>query len=176
MLIAFDHAKVSARPSKWDMHRVLWVSSILALVSVLQSAVLLRYLHHHMQMEIGPLQTAMFMQLVIAGHLLLFSTRSTGFFFQPPLPEARFFGAIMGTQVVAALMTANGWLVTPISWRLIGFIWAYNLVWLLVVDVVKVALYHHYDTRELGQATWQKQLHGPLDPFQGRLGRVHRGR
>jgi H+-transporting ATPase len=176
MLIAFDHAKVSARPSKWDMHRVLLVSSILALVSVLQSAVLLRYLHHEMQMGLGTLQTAMFMQLVIAGHLLLFSTRSTGFFFQPPAPEAKFFGAIMGTQVVAALMAANGWLVTPISWQLIGLIWAYNLVWLIIVDVVKVALYHHYDTRELRGTAWQKQLHESLDPFHGRLSRSHQGR
>ena len=74
------------------------------------------------------LQTAMFMQLVIAGHLLLFSTRARGFFFQPPWPEWRFFCAIMGTQVFAAFMAAHGWLVTPISWELIGKIWLYNLV------------------------------------------------
>src|SRR6516162_1170438 len=97
MLIAFDNAKVSSRPCKWDMRRVLMVSSILALVGVVQSSVLLRYLHHDMGLDIGPLQTAVFMQLVIGGHLLLFATRSTGFFFRPPLPEARLFWAIMGT-------------------------------------------------------------------------------
>jgi H+-transporting ATPase len=71
----------------------------------------------------------------------------------------------MGTQLVAALMAANGWLLTPISWGLIGFIWAYNLVWLVVIDAIKVALYHHYDARELGQPA----LAMPLDPFGGRL-------
>jgi hypothetical protein len=55
----------------------------------------------------------MFVQLVIAGHLLLFSTRASGFFFQPPFPEWKFFTAIMGTQVLAACMAAFGWLVTP---------------------------------------------------------------
>jgi H+-transporting ATPase len=65
-----------------------------------------RYLHHHEHFELGPLQTAMFMQLVIAGHLLLFSTRASGFFFQPPFPEWKFFAAIMGTQVLAACMAA----------------------------------------------------------------------
>ena len=90
-----------------------------------------------------------------------------GFFFQPPFPEWRLFCAIMGTQVFAALMAANGWLVTPISWGLIGFIWAYNLVWLLVVDVAKVALYRHYDTQETRQTTWQNWLHTPLDAFRG---------
>jgi len=38
-------------------------------------------------------------------------------------------------------MAANGWLLTPISWSLIGFIWVYNLVWLVAIDAVKVALY-----------------------------------
>jgi len=61
MLIAFDNAKVSSRPSKWNMHRVLIVSSILALVGVVQSAGLLRYLHHDMGLDIGPIQTAIFM-------------------------------------------------------------------------------------------------------------------
>jgi len=172
MLIAFDNAKVSSRPSKWNMHRVLIVSSILALVGVVQSAGLLRYLHHDMGLDIGPLQTAVFMQLVIGGHLLLFATRSTGFFFQPPLPEAKLFWAIMGTQVVAALMAAEGWLMTPISWGLIGFIWIYNLVWLVAIDILKVALYHHYDKRDSSQYSWQNWIHAPLDPFRGRLGRV----
>ena len=167
MLIAFDNAKVSSRPSKWDMHRVLTVSSMLSLIGVVQSSGLLRHLHHGLHMELPGLQTAMFMQLVIAGHLLLFSTRSRGFFFQPPFPEWRFFCAIMGTQVFAALMAANGWLVTPISWELIGFIWAYNLGWLLVVDLVKVALYRRYDSQETRQTSWQQWFYAPLDAFRG---------
>ena len=144
------------------------VSSILALVGVVQSSVLLRYLHHEMHYELAPLQTAMFMQLVIAGHLLLFSTRAGRFFFEPPFPESRFFWAIMGTQVVAALMSANGGLLAPISWGLIGFIWAYNLVWLVVIDLLKVTLYRHYDKRDLEQT----EIATPLDPFGGRLGKL----
>lgn len=165
MLIAFDNAKVSSRPCRWDMRRVLMVSSILALVGVVQSSALLRYLHHSMHLELEPLQTAMFMQLVVAGHLLLFSTRAGRFFFEPPFPEWKFFCAIMGTQLVAALMSANGWLLTPIPWRLIGFIWVYNLVWLAAIDMIKVAIYHYYDSRE-------SELAMPLDPFRGRLGKL----
>ena len=172
MLIAFDNAKVSPTPSKWDMHRVLMVSSMLALLCVVESAGLLRYLHHDLHIDGSTLQTAMFMQLVIAGHLLLFSTRSRGFFFQRPWPQWKFFTAIMGTQVFAALMAANGWLVSSISWRLIGLIWAYNLAWLVVVDLVKAALYHRYDTHESKQATWQQWFHTPLDAYRGRLGKL----
>jgi H+-transporting ATPase len=174
MLIAFDNAKVSDRPSKWDMPRVLLISSMLALLGVVQSAGLLRHLHHGLHIELPMLQTCMFMQLVIAGHRLLFSTRSRGFFFQRPFPQWKLFWAIMGTQVFAALMAANGWLVTAISWRLIGLIWAYNLVCLLVVDATKVELFHRCDARESGVSQWQRWLHLPLDRFRGRLGRLAR--
>jgi hypothetical protein len=170
MLIAFDNAKVSSRPSRWDMHRVLLISSVLALISVVQSVMLLRHVHYQADMTTASRQTAMFMQFVIAGHLLLFSTRSQGFFFQPPWPEWKFFCAIMATQVFAAFMAANGWLVTPISWGLIGYIWLFNVAWLVVLDFVKVALYHHYDTQKAGQASWQKWFHAPLNVYGGRLG------
>ena len=66
----------------------------------------------------------------------------------------------------------NGWLLTPISWGLIGFIWAYNLVWLVVIDAIKVALYHHYDTRD----SEETEIARPLDPFGGRLGRLSKVR
>jgi H+-transporting ATPase len=172
MLIALDNAEVSPRPSKWEMRRVLMVSSMLALVGVVQSVGMLRYMHHELQLAIPSIQTGMFMQLVIAGHLLLFSTRVRSFFFRPPFPHWKLFTAIMGTQLLAALMAANGWLVTPISWGLIGFIWMYNLVWLVVVDVIKVAMFRRLDQAETGQAGWQKMFHARLDSFRGRLGRL----
>ncbi len=172
MLIAFDNAKVSSRPSKWDMHRVLVTSSMLALLGVVQSVGLLRHMHHELGLGVATLQTGMFMQLVIAGHLLLFSTRSRGFFFQRPYPEWKFFSAIMGTQVLAALMAANGWLVSPISWSLIGFIWLYNIVWLFVIDAIKLAIYSRCDVRETSQSQWQRWFHTPLDGFRGRLGKL----
>ncbi len=172
MLIALDNAQVSPRPSKWDMRRVLTVSSMLALLGVVQSTGILRMLHHRIGPDVPVLQTCMFMQLVIAGHLLLFSTRSRSFFFKPPFPQWKLFTAIMGTQVLAALMAANGWLVHSIPWSSIGFIWLYNLAWLIVVDIVKVACFHRLDVNETGQAGWQKIFHSRLDAYHGRLSKA----
>ena len=171
MLIAFDNAKISPTPSKWDMRKVMIISSILALIRVVQSASLLRYLHHELGMQLPQIQTAMFMQLVIAGHLLLFSTRARGFFFQKPWPDGRFFLAIMGTQVFAAFMASQGWRVTPISWELIGKIWLYNLCWLLVIDLAKIAIFRQLEEGEAGGSRWSN-VHRALDPFGGRLGKV----
>ena len=168
MLIAFDNARISPRPSKWDIHRVLVISSILAILSIAESLGLLRLLHHRLDEPINEIQTAMFMQLVIAGHLLLFSTRSRGFFWQKPLPEWKFFVAIMGTQLLAAVMATQGWLITPIPWARVGFIWIYNLVWLILLDLVKVGLYKWFDKREVRQTSWQGWLKKELSPFAGR--------
>jgi hypothetical protein len=69
-------------------------------------------------------------------------------------------------------MAASGWLVPAISWKLIGLIWVYNLVWLIVVDLVKVALFQHFDTHESKQSAWQRWFHTPLDAYRGRLGKL----
>jgi hypothetical protein len=63
-------------------------------------------------------------------------------------------------------------LVPAISWRLIGFIWIYNLAWLVVLDVVKVALYREFDLQSARQSPWQKWFHTPLDAFGGRHGKL----
>jgi len=158
MLIAFDNASVEAKPVKWDMSRVMLTSSILATFGIVQSIVLAHYLHMNLHLPLPLIQTGMFMQLVIGGHLLLFSTRARGAFFKPPFPAARLFWAIMGTQAFAALMAAYGWLIPAISWRLIGFIWLYNLIWLFILDFVKLGVHRSIDRRRAGEALWQRWL------------------
>jgi H+-transporting ATPase len=167
MLIAFDHFPVDPRPSKWNMLRLLVGSFIFALLGVVQSSGMLRHLHHGLALPDDQIQTAMFLQLVVAGHLLLLSTRTRKLFFLPPHPEGRFFLAILGTQVLAALMAVNGWLVPPISWSIVGLIWVYNLAWMVVIDLVKIGFIHRWDRREAGQLFWQRLLHRPLDPQSG---------
>jgi hypothetical protein len=49
----------------------------------------------------------------------------------------------MGTGAFAALMAVEGWLVPAISWRLLGFIWIYNLC-------------RRIDRRRAGLLHWQK--------------------
>jgi H+-transporting ATPase len=47
------------------------------------------------------LQTMMFLQLVVGGHLMLFFTRAPGPFWKPPFPAPKLLWAIVGTQVPA---------------------------------------------------------------------------
>jgi H+-transporting ATPase len=95
-------------------------------------------LHH---LDHPQLQTMMFLQLVAGGHLLLFVTRTRGPFWKSPYPNAKLFFAILLTQIAAVFMCSQGWLVPSLPWRIIGFVWVYNLIWMIVQDVVKLGLY-----------------------------------
>jgi H+-transporting ATPase len=148
LTIAYDHTSVSKTPIRWQMPRILGVSAVLGFFSVVESFGLLligiRVLNHpDLQQYFGlatrdQLQTVMFLQLVAGGHLLLFITRAERWFFLPPFPAAPLFWAIFVTQVVAVLMCGFGWVVEPIAWRLIGWVWGYNLAWMFVLGSVKL--------------------------------------
>jgi len=46
--------------------------------------------------------------------------------------------AIALTQMVAIAMCGLGWLVEPIGWKLIAWVWAYDLAWLFVLGGVRL--------------------------------------
>ena len=137
---------------------MLMISSMLGLLGVIQSFGLL-YLGdtvHHLQHP--QLQTMMFLQLVAGGHLMLFVTRTRGPFWKPPYPSSRLFFAIVATQIAAVFMCSEGWLVPSLSWGIIGLVWAYNIVWMIVQDVVKLGLYGIVDPGR----SWKRSLFQPL--------------
>ncbi|MBN2579729.1 MAG: plasma-membrane proton-efflux P-type ATPase [Pirellulales bacterium] len=164
MTIAFDNALAPKEPVKWRMRHILGVSSVLGVLAVIESFVLLVIGQLH-GMDHQHLQTMMFLQLVAGGHLMLFVTRSRQAFWEPPYPNAKLFWAIVATQIVAVLMCGFGWLVPPLSWGVIGLVWVYNLIWMVVQDVVKLTVYRLVDTPKAGP--FLKTLRHPLDTHGG---------
>ena len=163
MTIAFDNAEVAPRPVKWQMRRVLVVSSVLGVLAVIQSFGLLYIFDRIMHLDRGMIQTGLFLQLVVGGHLMLLVTRSKGAFWKPPYPAPKLFWAVVATQVFAAFMAVYGRIVPEISWALVGDIWAYCLVWMFVIDIVKLGLYHRLDEEETHQSPWLARLRSSLD-------------
>lgn len=158
MTIAFDNASVPPQPVRWELERVMVISSVLGLLGVIQSFGLLYLgdtLHHLARPQ---LQTMVFLQLVAGGHLMLFVTRTRGAFWKAPYPNPRLLFAILATQIVAVFMCSQGWLVPPLSWKIIGFVWVYNVIWMIVQDVVKLGLYGVLDPSR----SWKKPLLQPL--------------
>jgi H+-transporting ATPase len=157
MAIAYDNTRVSERPIRWEMRRLLGVSAILGFFSIVQSFGLLlagtEVINHPAHSawfglaSTAQLQSVMFLQLVAGGHLLLFVTRTERWFFLPPFPAAPLFWAIVATQLAALMMCAFGWLVEPISLTLIAAVWIYNIAWMFVMAVVRLMTERFADHR-----------------------------
>ena len=61
-------------------------------------------------------------------------------------------------------MRAFGWGVPALPWILIGLVWAYNLVWMIVQDVVKLGIYWELNARAANQTPFLKHLKAVVHP------------
>ncbi len=147
MTIAYDHTDPDPLPVRWNRERTFAVSITLGALAVVQSFGLLALGMEVLHLDAAHLQTMMFLQLLVGGHLLLLLTRTKKAFWVRPHPSWQLLGAVVGTQIFAVLMCGFGWLVPVLPWDLIGWVWVYNLVWMGVQDGVKLGVYRLIDGR-----------------------------
>jgi H+-transporting ATPase len=164
MAIAYDNTVIDPKPVRWDMRRILTLSTVLGAFAVLQTFGMLFVGMHKfgsrflgVTMDLSHIQTMAFLQLVVGGHLMLFVVRTKKCLFTPPWPSIPLFAAIVGTQILAALMCGFGWLVHPLPWTLIGAVWVYNLVWMVILDVVKMVTNKLLDNKAKHQTAFLKK-------------------
>ncbi|MEJ2588868.1 MAG: plasma-membrane proton-efflux P-type ATPase [Deltaproteobacteria bacterium] len=147
MAIAYDNTWLSPKPVRWEMSRVISVSSCLGFLAMLETFGLLLIGKEILHLPTPQLQTLIFLQLVAGGHLMLFLTRTKKAFWHHPFPSWQLFWAVIGTQVLAVLMTGFGWLVPALPWKVIGIAWIYNLVWMVIQDGIKLLVYQLIEHR-----------------------------
>jgi H+-transporting ATPase len=142
--IAYDRARISQKPEKWNMPMVLGVATMLGITGVIASFGVF-YLGErvfHLSREV--IQSLMYLKLSVAGHLTIFLTRT-----RPPFwsfrPAPVLLGAVVGTQLIATLIAAFGLFMAPVGWKLALFVWVYALAWFLLNDRVKLAAYRVFD-------------------------------
>ena len=145
MTIAYDNTIVDPKPVRWNMTNILSTSTVLGIFAVVQTfGIFFIGINNNgkefMGAVISPqhIQTMIFLQLVVGGHLMLFVARTKRLFFMPPFPGAPLFLAIIGTQIFAAAMCGFGLLVHKLPWQLIGAVWIYCLIWMFVLDAAKL--------------------------------------
>jgi H+-transporting ATPase len=166
MTIAYDNSVLPKQPVRWRMRRLLLVSGFMGLMAVVQTFGLLvigmEWLSNPdwqawITLTKEQIQTVIFLQIVAGGHLLYFVMRSRETIFSPPWPAAPVFWAIVGTQIFAVLMVGFGWFVPAIPWTIIGLVWLYMLVWMVVLDLVKLALYRRL-RHETSRPPWYERF------------------
>jgi len=167
MTIAYDNTELPKQPVRWEMRELLSLSSFMGLMAMAQSFGLLligmEWLSNPewqswIKLTQDQVQTAVFLQIAAGGHLLLFVMRARGCMFARPWPAIPLAGAIAGTQIFAVLMCGFGWFVVALPWTVIGLVWVYMLVWMIVLDGVKLALYARTAKGDAGHPPWYKRF------------------
>jgi len=146
LTIAYDRVRPSQRPERWNLREVLAIATVLGLAGVVESFSLVG-------IAVGPLglghdetQTLMYLKLSVAGHLTLFVARTRGRLWSYR-PAWILLIAVIGTQIIATLIAASGLLMEPLRWSLVGLAWGYAIVWILLLDQVKLWTYAWLERR-----------------------------
>ena len=164
MTIAYDNTYLSPTPVRWEMNRVLTVSTVLGFLATIESFMLFFLGHSVLNLALPQIQTLLFLRLAAGGHLLLFVTRTKKEFWEPPYPSWQLLTAIVTTQIVAVLMCGFGWLVPPLPWDLIGYVWVYIILWMIIQDLLKLGLYALLENRAAHKRRFLEIANQPLHP------------
>jgi H+-transporting ATPase len=143
MTIAYDNTWLNPLPVRWEMRRVITVSTILGLIGVAETFGLLLIGKMLFHLDNLHLQSFIYLKLAVAGHLTLFVVRTRRPFLSRPYPVPILLLSILATQTVAALIVGFGFLMPQLGWGYIGFIWLYCLGWAFIEDRAKLHIYHH---------------------------------
>jgi H+-transporting ATPase len=173
MTIAYDRTPLDPEPVRWDMHRVIAVSTVMGLTGLAGSFLMLYLAIAWLHLTIPEVQTYIFLKMAVSGHLTLFISRSKKFFLKKPYPAPIMVWSAIGTKLLGTGLAAFGFgLVTPISWEAIGLIWGYSITWAFLEDWAKLMVYRHFgmETRRhqafLGRVKQfinPQAAHGPHD-------------
>ncbi len=145
LAIAYDRAKISPKPVRWDMYELLVMSSALGFAGVASSFTLFFLLAEYWQLPHELIQSIIFTKLVVAGHGTIYNTRIKDWFFKRPYPSMVLFLATFGTRFLGTLIAVYGFgLITPVGWGWAFFIWGYAFVWFLFNDAVKMWVLRMY--------------------------------
>jgi H+-transporting ATPase len=146
MAIAYDNVHYSQKPEKWNMREVLRISTFLGIVGVVASFIIYYIGARVLHLSPDVLQSFIFLKLAVAGHLTIFVARNRGHFWSPPPGKLLFWAAVI-TKALATLIAVYGLYISPVGWKLAGFVWVYALVAFVVTDFLKVEYYKILDRR-----------------------------
>lgn len=127
--------------------RVLTLATVLGVIS---SFTIFWLAQSVWQLPEAQVQTLIFLELLVAGHMTLYLTRNDGHFWDNPWPSLKLFATTELTQVIGTLAAVYGWFVEPIGWGMAATVWACAFVWFLFNNLVKrftLKYFRRYDAR-----------------------------
>jgi H+-transporting ATPase len=122
------------------MRIILGVATLIGLFAAFRSFGILFLSTKVWGADMDTVQTIIYLNLSVGGHLTLFVARTHRRFWTI-MPSWILLIAVVGTQIIATFIAVYGFLMTPIDWTWAGIVWLYSLALFLIQDEVKVAGY-----------------------------------
>jgi len=137
MSLSSDRVQASPRPERWDVEKLVASAAVFAggwLVYIFGLYLLGRLWWH---LPTPALQTWDFVGLVFSGLANVFLVRERSWLWSVA-PGRLLALAAAGDIVVVSGLAGLGWLVAPLPWALVGVLLAVTVVYLGIMDVIKV--------------------------------------
>ena len=147
--IAYDNVHCDKGPEVWQMRTVLGVATAIGAFAAARTFAVMHVGQTTFNLDPATVQTLVYLNLSVGGHLTLFVARTRGPFWSVK-PSPILLGAVVGTQVLATLIAVSGVLMSPLSWKLAGFVWAFSLGQFFLQDLVKLGAYRVFQGAHSG--------------------------
>jgi len=160
MTIAYDNVKVRAKPVRWRMRDVLIVASLLGATGLVSSFTLFLIGLNVLHLDMGTLQTLIFLKMTVAGHMTIYLARTGVYhFWERPLPAKVLFFTAEITQLGGTLLAVYGVFMSPLGWALSGLVWGYALLAFVITDLLKI---HFFRWMRHGEIHHDEMQHTPI--------------
>merc|ERR1719247_551430 len=143
--IAYDHQIPSAKPEQPTVVMLIFVAYALGFVLSTSSVLLYAYggsfLSSKFASNFKYKESCMFLQISNSSAILIFNARTQGFsFLSKPAIELFMSAVVSQVFVNYMLLNSGGFIVEELDFKDLSYIWMYDLAWLIIIDLVKMAI------------------------------------
>ena len=142
--IAYDHQEASAAPEHPTVVMLIVVAYACGLTLAASSTTLYAMGGLFLSDKFKSFEykeSCMFLQVSNSSAFLIFCARTSGFFFLSVPALELFLSAVVSQMVVNLfLLFSGGFIVVQLDPYDIAAIWAYDIAWLLIIDLVKMSI------------------------------------
>ncbi|KAJ1445566.1 hypothetical protein M885DRAFT_549535 [Pelagophyceae sp. CCMP2097] len=144
--ISYDNVVPSRSPEQPTIARLLRISCVFgALMTV--ASLIFYYAGPHIFLSPSfrgdrdaYTQSCIYLQISLGIEALIFITRVPEAPFYSSVPVSSLLFSVLGANLLVTALVVSGTLGPPLKWSDVGATWAYDALWFLLVDLVKVPL------------------------------------
>ncbi len=138
--LATERSWISSSPERWNVGKIAWLGGVLATGWLILAFMILWFVLTWLQLPVPQIQALMFAYLMYTAQMTIYLSRTPGRCWS--LRPGRFVVlATVGNIIIATVLAAGGFLMTPVSLTLLVIMFALVLLATLLLDQIKIWLF-----------------------------------